>query len=77
MSRKSANEIIEEAKDTPEAQDVMFYALWKQVIRDHVRDRGLTMDDQVFVLSDNGTEWVIVDDADTTSDAYDRAMKGI
>ena len=76
MKRLSGNQIVEKTKsvtpNTHEASIVM--NIWKENLEQTVRNKGVTMDDEVFIEEPNG--WTYVG-KDTTKEAYERAMQGI
>jgi len=77
MTAQSGNDLIEEGRDNGEMKDhPIIFKLWEASVRGWVEGAGADMDDQIFVLSDDGKEYTLIEPVNGNG-AYDRAMKGI
>ena len=78
MKPISGNEVIAEAEDgmDQDIYDVQIFTVWKGMIEQAALLNGKTMDDKIFVMSEDGTQYDVVIPSDADK-AYDRAMQGI
>ena len=76
MKRLSGNQIVEKTRNiTPKSHEAATVMnIWRENLEQTVRNKGVTMDDEVFVEEPNGWKYV---GKDKTKEAYERAMSGI
>ena len=76
MKRLSGNQIVEKTRSfTPKTHEAIAVEnIWRENLEQTVRNKGVTMDDEVFVEEPNGWKYV---GKDTTKEAYERAMQVI
>lgn len=81
MKPISGNDVLDEAEDNSPADlwDLQIFNVWKEMIEQTVERHGKTMDDNIFVMNEDGTHYDVVVDKkrESADDAYDRAMRGI
>jgi hypothetical protein len=76
MKALSANDIIEESisSDKVDRDDAVF-DIWVRMFENTVKAHGKTMDDDIFVMNEDGIMYDVV--VENTDDAYNRAMSGV
>ena len=79
MKHQSANEIIEEARQYAEDHDSdpLVFQVWVANVEKALEQHGKTADDKIFILQDDGKQYVIDPDYCDVDGAYQRAMSGI